>query len=103
MTKAPPTEAAMDQTSKLELQASLVIGGSIPEGALVTEGVPSALIGPTPTVATANPSVGAGSSWSLVWLGDDPLTWGGGRLRWARRLDPSDSVFTLDDPVEEKD
>ena len=29
--------------------------------------------------------------------------WGGNWLYWARRLDPSDLVFTLDDPIEEKD
>ena len=67
------------------------------------EGVPSAPIRPMSMVATADPSVGARSSRSLVRLGDDPFTWGGGRLRWARRLDLSDSVFTLDDPAEEKD
>jgi len=54
-------------------------------------------------VATADPSVGVGPSWSLVRLGDDLLMWGGNRLHWARRLDPSDSVFMLDDPAEEKD
>ena len=67
------------------------------------EEVPSAPVGPAPMVATADPSVGVGPSWSLVRLGDDPLTWGGNRLHWARRLDPSDSVFMLDDPAEEKD
>ena len=54
-------------------------------------------------VAMADPSVGVGPSRSLVWPGDDPLTWGGNRLHWARRLDLSDSVFTLDDLAEEKD
>ena len=29
--------------------------------------------------------------------------WGRYRLHWARRLDPSDPVFTLDDPTEVKD
>ena len=67
------------------------------------EGVPSAPIRPMSMVATADPSVGARSSRSLVWLGDDLLTWGGGRLRWARRQDPSNLVFTLDETVEEKD
>ena len=100
-TEASPVDAVMAWTLEPELLASSTIGGSIPEGALVTEGVPSAPIGPTPMVATTDPSVGAGSSWSLVWLGDDPLAWGGGQLRWARRLDLSDSVFTLDDPAEE--
>ena len=94
---------AMAQTSEPELAASLFIGGSTPGGEPVTEGVPSAPIGPMPTVAMTDPLVGAGSSWSLVRLGDDPLAWGGNRLHWARRLDPSDSVFTLDDSAEEKD
>ena len=67
------------------------------------EEVPSAPIGPTPMVAMADPSVGARPSWSLVRLGNDPIMWGGNWLHWARRLDPSDSVFTLDDPAEEKD
>ena len=96
-------EAATAQTLKPKLPASSVIGGSTPKGAPVMEGVPSAPIRPMSMVATTDPSVGARSSRSLVRLGDDPLVWGGGRLRWARRLDPSDSVFTLDDPVEEKD
>ena len=59
--------------------------------------------GPTPTVVAADPSVGARPSRSLVWSGDDPLAWGRNRFHWARRLDPSDSVFTLDDPTEVKD
>ena len=67
------------------------------------EGVPSAPIGSTQMAAMADPLVGAGSSQSLVLPGDDPLVWGGGRLRWVKRLDPSDSVFTLDDPAKEKD
>ena len=29
--------------------------------------------------------------------------WGRNRLHWARWLDPSNSVFTLDDPAEVKD
>ena len=29
--------------------------------------------------------------------------WGRNRLHWARQLDPSDLVFTLDDPAEVKD
>ena len=102
-TEASPVEAVIARTLEPELPASSVIGGSTFEGALVTEEVPSAPVGATPTVATADPLVGAGSSRSHVRLGDDPLAWGGGWLRWARRLDPSDSVFTLDDPVEEKD
>ena len=69
--EASPTEAAMARTSKPELPASSVIGGSTPEGEPMTEGVPSALVGPTPTVTTANPSVGAGSSgplsgWAMI-------------------------------------
>jgi len=80
VTEASPAEAATAQTSEPELPASSVIGGSIPEGALVTEGVPSAPVGPTPTVAMADPSVGAGSSRSLVRLGNDSLAWGGGQL-----------------------
>ena len=69
----------------------------------MTEAVPSAPIGPTPMVAMVDPSVGVGSSQSLVRPGNDPLAWGGGQLRWARQLDSSDSVFTLDDLEEEKD
>ena len=91
-----PTDAMMAWTLEPELLASSTIGGSIPEGALVTEGVPSAPVGPTPMVATADPSVGARSSQSLVRLSNDPFAWGEG---W---LDPSDSVFTLNDPAEER-
>ena len=57
-----PIEAAMAQTSKLELPLSSAIGGSTPEGASVMEGVPSAPIRPTMMVATVDPSVGARSS-----------------------------------------
>ena len=65
-TKASPVEAAIARTLEPELLASLVIGGSAPKGAPVTEGVPLAPIGPTSMVATADPSVGARSSQSLV-------------------------------------
>lgn len=101
--EASPIDAVMARTSEPEVPASSAIGGSTPEGVPVTEGVPSAPIEPMSIVATADPLVGAGSSQSLVLSGDDPLTWGGGRLRWAKRLDPSNSMFTLDDPTEEKD
>ena len=90
-------DVAMARTLEPELPASSTIEGSAPEGAPVTEEVPSAPIGPTLTVARADPSVGARPSRSLVRSGDDPLTWGRNRLHWARRLDPSHSVFTLDD------
>ena len=56
-----------------------------------------------PMVAIADPSVGAGPSWSLSRLGDYPLAWGRNSLCWAMQLDLSDSVFTLDDPAEVKD
>ena len=59
-------DVAMAQTSELELLASSTIGGSTPKGALVTEEVPSAPVGPTPMVATVDPSARAGPSWSLV-------------------------------------
>ena len=95
--EASPTDAAMAQTSKPELPASSAIGESTPEGAPVTEGVPSVPVRPMPMVATVGPSVGAGSSQSLVQPIGDPLAWIGGQLQWAKRLDPSDSVFTLDD------
>ena len=57
-----PTDAMMAWTLEPELLASSTIGGSIPEGAPVMEEVPSAPIEPTPTVAMADPSVGAGPS-----------------------------------------
>ena len=76
-TEASPVEVATVQTSKPELLASSAIGGSTPEGALVTEGLSSAPIGPTPMVATADSSVEAGSSQSLVRPSDEPLAWGG--------------------------
>ena len=69
----------------------------------MTEEVPSAHVGLTPTVATADPSVGARPSLSLVWVSDDLLTWGRNQLHWARWLDSSQSVFTLDDLAEVKD
>ena len=97
MIEASPVDMAMAWTSEPELLVSSAIGGSAPEGAPVTEEVPSAPIGPTLTVATVDPSVGPGPSRSLVQPGDDPLTWGRNQLHWARRLDPSDPVFTLDD------
>ena len=97
MTEASPAEAVTARTLEPELPASSVTGGSTPEGAPVMEEVPSAPVGPTPTVVTADPSVGAGPSRSLVRPGNDPLAWGRDRLHWARRLDPSHSVFTLDD------
>ena len=53
-TKVSPTEAAMAWTSEPELLASSAIEGSTPEGAPVTEGVPSAPVRPTPVVAKAN-------------------------------------------------
>ena len=64
-------DAVTAWTSEPELPASFA-----PEGAPVMEEVPSAPIGATPMVAMADPSVGARPSWSLVWSGDDPLTWG---------------------------
>ena len=70
-TKASPTEAVKAQTSEPELPASSVIGRSTPEGSPVTEVVPLAPIGLTPTIAMTDPSVGARSSRSLVWKGDD--------------------------------
>jgi len=102
-TEASPIDMMTAQTLKPKMLASSAIGGSTPEGAPVMEEVPSAPVGPTPMVAMADPSVGAGPSQSLVWLGEDPLMWGRNRLHWAKRLDPSNSVFTLDDPAEEKD
>ena len=96
-------DVVMTRTSELELPASSAIEGSTLGGASVTEEVPSAPIGPTSTVVTSDPSVGTRPSWSLVWPGDDPLAWGRNQLHWARRLDPSNSVFTLDDLAEEKD
>ena len=98
-----PIDVETASTSEPKLLASSAIGGSAPEGAPVTEEVPLAPVGPTPTVATADPSVGTGASRSLVRSGDDSLVWGRDRLHWARQLDPSDSVFTLDDPAEVKD
>ena len=59
---ATPADAATAQTSEPELPTSFVIGGSAPEGAPVTEEVPSAPVGPTPTVVTVDPSAGAGPS-----------------------------------------
>ena len=102
-TEASPIDAAMAQTLEPDLLASSTIGGAAPEGAPVMEEVPSAPIGPTPTVATVDPSVGTGPSRSLVWSGDDPLVQGRDQLHWARRLDLSNSVFTLDDLAEVKD
>ena len=80
MTEASPIDAAMARTLEPELLASSTIRGSTPEGVLVTEEVPLAPVGPTPTVAMAEPSIGARPSWSLAWLGDNPLAWGGNRL-----------------------
>ena len=96
-TEASPANAVMARTSELELPASSAIGGSTPEGVPVTEGVPSAPVVPTSTAAMADPLVGARPSRSLVWSGNNPLSWGRNWLHWARRLDLSDSVFTLDD------
>ena len=76
MTKSSPIDAAMAWTSELELPASFAIGGSTPKGVPVMEEVPPTPIGSTSTVAMVDPSVGARPSWSLVWSGDDPLTWG---------------------------
>jgi len=78
-TEASPTDSVTARTLELELPASSAIGGSVPEGAPVMEEVPSAPVGPTPMVATADPSVGARPSRSLVWPGDDSLTWGRNR------------------------
>ena len=61
-TEASPVDTAMAQTSEPELPASSAIGGSAPEGAPVMEEVPLAPVGPTPMVAMADPSVGAGPS-----------------------------------------
>ena len=102
-TEASPVDIATSRTSEPELPASSTIRGSALEGAPVMEEVPSAPVGPTPTVATIDPLVGARPSWSLVRPGNDPLAWGRSWLHWARRLDPSHSVFTLDDLAEVKD
>ena len=102
-TEASPTDAMTAWTLEPELLASFAIGGFAPEGALMTEEVLSAPVRPTPMVAMADPLVGARPSRSLVWLGDALLMWGRNWLHWARRLDPSDSVFTLNDPAEVKD
>ena len=59
MTDASPVDVVMAQTSGPELLASSAIEGSAPEGAPVTEEVPSAPVGPTPMVAMTDPSVGA--------------------------------------------
>ena len=75
-TEASPTDAVMARTSEPKLPASSTIGGSAPEGAPVAEEVPSASIGMTPMVALVDPSIRARPSLSLVWTGDDPLTWG---------------------------
>ena len=101
--EASPVDAAMARTLEPELSASSAIGGSAPEGAPVMEEVPSAPVGLMPMVAMADPLVGARPSRSLVWPGDDLLVWGRNQLHWARRLDQSHSVFTLDDPAEVKD
>lgn len=47
-TEASPADTAMAQTSEPELPTSSAIGGSVPEGVLLTEEVLSAPIGPTP-------------------------------------------------------
>ena len=91
-------DAVTAWTSEPELPASFA-----PEGAPVMEEVPSTPVGSTPMIAMAYPSVGARPSRSLVWLGDDPLVWGRDWLHWAKLLDLSDLVFTLDDPVDVKD
>ena len=59
MTEASPADAVTAQTSEPELPASSAIGGSAPEGALVTEEVPSAPIG-----------------LMLTGCGSQPLGWG---------------------------
>lgn len=75
-TEASPIDAATAWTLEPKLLASSTIEGSAPEGASVMEEVPSTPVGVTPMGATVDPSVGAGPSRSLVWLGDDPLMWG---------------------------
>ena len=65
-TEVSHADVVTAQTSEPELPASSAIGGSAPEGAPVAEEVPSASVGPTPTVATVDPSVGAGPSRSLI-------------------------------------
>ena len=77
-TEASPVDVVTAWTSKLELLASSTIGGSTPKGALVTKDVLLAPIGPTPMVATVDPSTSA--ELDLVTLGDDPLMWGGNWL-----------------------
>ena len=69
----------------------------------MTEEVSSAPVGPMLMVAMVDPSAGAEPSRSLIRPDDDPLMWEGNWLHLARRLDLSDSVFTLDDSAEEKD
>ena len=76
VTEASPMDEVVVWTTEPELPASSAIGGSAPEGASVTEEVPSAPVEPTLMVAMADPLVGARPSWSLVWPGNDPLMWG---------------------------
>ena len=66
MTEASPIDMVTAQTLEPKLPASSTIRGTAPEGALVTEEVPYALVRPMLTVAMADPSVGAGPSQSLV-------------------------------------
>ena len=76
-TEASPTDVVMARTLEPKPPASSAIGGSTPEVALVTEEVPSTPVGVKPMVATADPTVGARPSQSLVCPSDDPLMWGG--------------------------
>ena len=43
------------------------------------------------------------ASWSLVWVDDDPHTWGGPRIRWADHRDPGATLFTLNDVTEKRE
>ena len=79
-TEVSPTDAATAQILEPELPASFAIEGSTPQGAPMTEEVPSAPVGPTPMVVMADPSVGAGPSRSLIRPSDNPLVWGGNWL-----------------------
>jgi len=82
------TDVVIGQASALMSPSPSTTGGAALEELLPQEG--SAPLG-----------ISVEPSRSLVRVGGDPHTWGGSQIRWAHRLDLGETLFALDDAVEE--
>lgn len=84
MPEASTKNVAMSQVSVPVPPTPTATGWTVPKEALPQEG-------------SASPGVRAGPSQALVWVGSEPLAWGGARIQWAERQNPKSMFFVLND------